>query len=278
MSKLSIRQLLGLVTKGSLLVRGATTNEALLADSEDKKILSTDSTASLGLAYKSIGELINLRNEYWFKDDFATASSVSENGWVNVPTGTGAGFTFSVYPIANNAHPGIVQTYTGSTSSGVSSFYKGWWIDFFGNGVIGKEYLIYIDTLSTAAQEFEVFIGNGDQTGTTEHGIGVYFNYLRTSSVNWRCKTANVTRTTTNTSVPVAVGWVRLGYIANATATQVQFYINGNLVATHVSDIPGATAISGDIIKVKKLAGSSSRIIAIDYAYGHKKFTTPRAA
>jgi hypothetical protein len=123
------------------------------------------------------------------------------------------------------------------------------------------EAVLDIETLSTAGEEFSVPFGF-----TTEWAFGavgadaVFFEYVRGSSLNWRCITrAASTNTVTDSGVAVTAGTsVRLG-IYYVSATEVRFYVNGALVATHVTNVPGDVNEMPVGTAIKKSAGTTTR-------------------
>lgn len=156
-----------------------------------------------------------------------------------------------------------------------------------GGGVVTFETLLQIETLATAVEDFTATFGTGDRGNANirDHDDGIYFKYNRSVSPNWIVKTArNAIETGTTTSVAVVAGnWFKLKYVVNATATSVDFFINGVLVATHTTNIPQPTLASDppddvitQIYKVKKSAGTASRRFFIDYHLNSIEFTNPR--
>lgn len=109
----------------------------------------------------------------------------------------------------------------------------------FGDGAAEYEALIYIPTLATATDDYVLRIGMGD-TANADHVDGIYFEYARASSVNWRVKTANnSSRTVVTSSVAVTAGaWHKLRFKVNSAGTSVEFFVNGTSVGTITTNIP----------------------------------------
>jgi hypothetical protein len=102
-----------------------------------------------------------------------------------------------------------------------------------------------------------------DQSGAFAAGANA-------GSPNWKCVTNNgVSRTFSITSIPVIAGtWYELLIIVNAAGTQVDFYIDGNLQASHTTNIPTIPCfINHSIIKT---LGNSQRETVRDWVqYQH---------
>lgn len=102
------------------------------------------------------------------------------------------------------------------------------------------------------------------------------FGYGGTSS--WQLMTCNNNaRSITVTSVPVVAGqWYRLKIVINATATQVDFSIDGTIVRSETNNIPATNIQLGLGCNLIKSAGSTERNIWLDYYRIKQKFTTQR--
>jgi hypothetical protein len=156
----------------------------------------------------------------------------------------------------------------------------------FGGGTWMYESYIAIEILSNATERYRFITGFGDLATNASENNGIIFTYDEgsnfngtISSPNWQCVTTNnLVRTLTTTSVPVTTSWVKLRIIVNADATEVKFYIDGILVATHTTNIP--TFASGRRLKVKqsivKTVGTTSRNVNCDYLFYENNLTTLR--
>lgn len=125
--------------------------------------------------------------------------------------------------------------------------------------------------LSSANPEYYFTFGVGDNLNSaTEISDGVYFKYTHTENGGrWRAAVASSgTRTYLDTGVsPVATVNQELEIDINATGTQALFYIDGTLVATHNSGLPGTTPLVRPHWKLQKIAGAVAPQQASDWFY-----------
>lgn len=95
---------------------------------------------------------------------------------------------------------------------------------------------------------------------------GAYIAYVQTEST-WRCVTvSNGTQTVTASTVNVGTGNANsIDVEIRANSTQVLFYINGVLQATHTTNIPsGITRLFSMGVAAKKKVGTTARTMDID--------------
>jgi hypothetical protein len=156
----------------------------------------------------------------------------------------------------------------------------------FGGGTWMYESYIEVDTLSDATDRFRFISGFGNVATSGVETNGAFFTYDEggvsngtIASPNWQCVTVNnVVRTLTTTSVAVTTTWTKLRIIINADATEVKFYIDGTLVATHTTNIP--TFALGRRFKVKQMIakslGTGNRFVYCDYIFYENNLTTLR--
>lgn len=149
-----------------------------------------------------------------------------------------------------------------------------------GGGVHQIVMYIQLPVLATGAEDFIFTCGLGSNLGAFQNNEpgtdGVYFQYNRSSSVNWIAGTraSNVT-TTVATGIPVSTSYVQLRFDINAAASLVTFYINGTSVGTSTTNIPTVTSI-GPGFKIRKTVGTSIRGVNVDYFRWYLRMTTPR--
>jgi hypothetical protein len=154
----------------------------------------------------------------------------------------------------------------------------------FGGGTWMYESYIEVDTLSDATNRFRFISGFGNVASSGTETNGAFFTYDEggvsngtIASPNWQCvTTVGAVRTLTTTSVAVTTTWTKLRIIINADATEVKFYIDGTLVATHTTNIP----VLPNRLKVKQMIakslGTGNRFVYCDYIFYENNLTTLR--
>jgi hypothetical protein len=154
----------------------------------------------------------------------------------------------------------------------------------FGGGTWMYESYIEVNTLSDVTNRFRFISGFGNVASSGTETNGAFFTYDEggvsngtIASPNWQCvTTVGAVRTLTTTSVAVTTTWTKLRIIVNADATEVKFYIDGTLVATHTTNIP----VLPNRFKVKqmiaKALGTGNRFVFCDYIFYENNLTTLR--
>lgn len=137
---------------------------------------------------------------------------------------------------------------------------------------IGSGFKIVLDMRNSVSEasngthRFVTQFGLTTILGSLDQNDGCYFRYVdNVNSGNFQCVTASGgTRTTTNTSTAGSTGSYRPFRIEiNSTATEVKFYINDALVATHTTNIP---AFGLRIFyAIQKTVGNAARYLYSDY-------------
>jgi hypothetical protein len=200
--------------------------------------------------------------------------------WSPSTAGLGASASVSAAntTFASGKHLGVAQILYG-TVGGHASLVQSATLSVstvFGNGKGEYRTLIRIPTLATAIDDYTLRLGYGTSVNA-DHANGVYFEYNRSLSTNWRLKTANQSiRTSVNSSIPVVNNaWIQLSWIVNAAGTQVDFYVDGVLAGSITTNIPIVTGQgcgpNYQIVSTVLLAGQRSCLI--DYFYFIKYFT-----
>lgn len=138
--------------------------------------------------------------------------------------------------------------------------------------------------LSTTTDRYYINLGFHDVFSTNQvDAVGFVYdlnglNTGSTASANWQCLTSsNSVRTWTTTSVAVGP-YQNFRIEINANATQVLFYINDTLVATHTTNIPSGTSRNAQVgCSMNRALGTTSlQTIILDYIGLKMKLTTPR--
>ena len=251
-------------------------------------ILSFNGTNWINMSGTSNGPLA--LTSYVF-DDHLTGEPQTTNGgiqhgfsinWVTWLSGTGAQSQESTLGInSTDKCIGVFDLQTGTTSTGRCAITIGDDQIIFGFAEFVTEWRVVVTTLSTAAQEYNVYIGFIDNNQAIGEPVdGVYFKYDRNTSANWIITTSNnSTRTNTTTSVAVTATtpFQKLKIVVNNTGTSAQFFIDGVSVGTIATNIPtGAGRQTGLGAKIEKQAGTTNRQLNMDYVSLEYTFAVSR--
>jgi len=185
--------------------------------------------------------------------------------WIGNSNGAGS----SVSGITNKVdddHPYVVEITTGTTGNMFANLCKtdiASGIDI-GGGYITLEFLINIEDLSTAGNEYDLYLGLGNLCDQNEFTTGCYFVYDRNTSVNWIFKTANGgARTSTTTSTAVAADtWIELRIEIAASGGSVEYFIDDVSQGTHNTNIPASLI---DMSFTATTSAGTNRTVYIDY-------------
>jgi len=188
-----------------------------------------------------------------------------------------------VYTATGSAVPaayGVLMSTLASTTGRVvfyagSNGLFGGWVDMD----LGSAYMkvkINLTQLSTAGEEFALRVGFTDMTAGTEPNNGVYIEYDRLSSVNWRYTQAAGagTRTETASSTPVATGALILEVYCPGAGGTSEFWVNGTSIGTQAATMP--TVLLSPMIQFVKSAGSTPVTCSVDYSKTWHYLTTSR--
>lgn len=168
--------------------------------------------------------------------------------------------------------PGLFVMNTGTGTAGRGSI--GWPTNnglnaiAFSYGVWWNEFRLRLDNLSDATDTFTIYAGWND-TVSGDATDGVYFRY--TNGVNSGkfeavCRN-NSSETAVDTGITVAATtFYRMRIEVNAAGTSVVFKIDGNAVATITTNIPtGTSRVTAPLISILKSAGTTARVMRLDY-------------
>ncbi len=225
----------------------------------------------------------NLKTWWAFEDFTARIGAVLNEPWFVSVSGTAA---YGVPIVSTALRPGIFGFETGSTNAGIASLSTGGTdsgIQFlFGAGTYTLEADIYLEYLSTATETYTLRFGFGDVYNAIPVD-GAYFRYTDvgggTPTPNWyKCTISNTSGTATDTGVAaVAAAWTRLKVVVNAAGTSVEYFINGVSVGVMTNTIPTGTGRqTGAVVHIIKSAGTTTRIVQIDWIWLHIDLTTSR--
>ena len=173
-------------------------------------------------------------------------------------------------------HYGIAQlsTTTQATNTAAIGISRA---GYTNQATIIHETMIRIPTLSDGTNRFSVRSGfwnsiAGDGT------IGIGIRYVdNVNSGKWVIVTRQSSiETVTNTNLTVSTSqWYKLRIEINSDATEVKFYINDVLEATHTTNIPQNSEVNA-LANIVKSSGTTARTINIDYAYLHLNLNSAR--
>lgn len=225
---------------------------------------------------------------YNLEEDFMGNSSVSNfygsNGWQIGASGAGTSVTQVASDIGSR--PGQIQLDTGTTATGYAYIYlvsggnSQSQESITVNGGDEIEFAVNIPTLAVGGgQDYILRLGLCDTFPDCAGagGDGVYFEYDRATSTNWRYATVNNgigTKSTSSTAV--ATGWHRLKIVVNSAATGVDFYVDGTSLGTAITtNIPTARATQPGL-GIIKTNGTINSTIKVDYFQYRNSLTTAR--
>ena len=124
-------------------------------------------------------------------------------------------------------------------------------------------------SLSDGTNRYGIKVGLSNLSTSLVDSIGASIRYRdNINSGKWQVMTTDVssTQTFTDSGVTVAADtWYRFEIFVNANATQIQYYINGTLVATDTASLQSGTSTTlGAQVMILKALGTTSRICYLD--------------
>lgn len=204
---------------------------------------------------------------------------VGDKGWIPTVANNGTVLKNALAALSSQ-WAGSVRLGTSTTASGSAQIRLGYGSSSDSMSAvtsgdrIAMEWGIWIPAASTGAQEAVWKFGllNNALNG------GIWFEYDRNTSVNWRIKTADGTTTNSQTtSTAVATGQMvkcRMEGVYN----NIEFFINDTLVGASVANIPIAgTVVYTPYANITKTAGSGTgRNFDIDWVRFRQVYATKR--
>ena len=200
------------------------------------------------------------------KEDFIATTAVGNLGW----TGTANSGTNGMNSSSGSGT--IMGIYRGDTSTSSTSAPT----LSLGNGVsmvLGLaettyEMKFHVASLSTVGEEFIIRVGLHNSTTSAAPVNGVFFEYDRLSSVNWRLRALqnSVGTVTTSATAVAAAAWMVLKCVINSAGTSAEFFVDGVSLGTVTSNIPTTiTYTVAPTLQIIKSAGTTSRVYYIDW-------------
>ena len=170
-----------------------------------------------------------------------------------------------------NGVVGVINVTTGTSTTGrVGAILGANLLRFEGGNTYTMWCRFLAGVMPDATNDYSLRIGFIDSNLAAESVDGVYFEFLRASSPNWRCKTAsNSSRTTATTAVPVQeANWIDLKIDVDGSAQIARFYIDDVLVATINTNIPTSAGRETSVgFSLAKTAGGTTRNVYFDRIY-----------
>lgn len=202
----------------------------------------------------------------WSPSTSGTGASASISGGnATFASGSHMGVARCAYGTVLSTHAALV--WSGALSTAI----------VMGGGEAEYNTLIRIPTLATATEDYIIRVGLGTATNA-DHANGIYFEYARASSINWRCRTASASsRTTLTTSTAVVNNaWINLRWVCNAAGTSVEFFIDSVSQGTITTNIPTTTGqgCGGNFQITAQALVSGGGDFVIDWFYFSKAFTS----
>lgn len=174
-----------------------------------------------------------LSTELTYVEDFLT---IACGGWTNAVAGANAA-VFST-PATLAANPGVMRVSSGSDSGGSACAYSTPTCLFFAGTFVWEGIVsLLLDSVGTVMR-----LGVSTMTtGTADPVDGVFFEYSKANSANWRIRArkASVSTTTTTSTAVSFSGFIKLRITYDGTTAT--FFVNGSSVGTIASaNIPTA--------------------------------------
>jgi hypothetical protein len=248
--------------KGDLVVgTGANTAIRLAVSSTNGHVLSSDSSTTTGLKWINPAELYSLFHTWlvgsWTADSTQTAPQ---------PYGTAAATTAGTPTVTAPASSRVrnisyVSAATTNSDAGVSSNTH--------NGYLSHDWRILVwaglDTLTNVRYTVGAVdsISNMVSYDDGFNGEGAWFRYsTNASDTNWMCITTNDTAggpTITDTGVAVTTGTKK--FEIHKTTSEVKFFLDNVLVATHTTNLPdNDTTLNLCAGRAKTLANAAATV------------------
>jgi hypothetical protein len=229
------------------------------------EIIDTDAQAvfqALDRRLSKVNLIDDLQVAMTLVDDFmgntAKTGTIGQLGWALTLGATG---TAAVGVIVNE--PGLFLIGTGTSTSGWQGISLG------NNNLRGAPTLLCEWRLranpNDGSNAASYWFGLHNNLAAAEPTTGIYFRCTAADGASWRAVCANAgARTVVDTAVPVDSIFHRFRMTSDGSGI-ARFYIDGNLVATIVTNLPGPTGRHSPCATIRKTAGTAERKAAIDY-------------
>lgn len=271
---------------GSNVVATASSETVTLASASGNKVSISGNSGTNTLTFDVAEENLTMyrtgdKANYWFEDFETDVSALGGGKWTEVVSSGDVlgGQTFGVDATENA--DGVMAATTTTSATGRGALVSGTANALMGNGVTRRlGWRSAISHVSDGTETFTTYCGYFDQAGAGDCADGVYFRY--THSVNsgkiQAVTKSNFVETAADTGItPTAGQFYRFEVRVNSAGNSATYYIDDSLVATITTNIPsGAGRQSGIVFKIEKSAGTTARLMYIDWVEHEKVRTTNR--
>ena len=250
------------------------------ASASATKVASSESTKAYVDAQVAGATALVEKYSRIFEDFTMAPTGVMLTSAFNNGGGLGATVTTSTVGLDSTEKAiGVLAFGTGSSTAGGSGLTNVTYKFPFGNGfTCSLEYRAAISALSDGTDTYEIRVGFMDATGTAPAN-GAYFRYKHSvNSGKWQAVTVSAsTETAEDTGITAEISVFHLfKVIGNAAGTQIDFYVDGVKTNDITTNIPTSGTAVGQVAVIEKTAGSTNRILYLDYYEFITERTTAR--
>lgn len=248
--------------KGDIAVATGNTNAIVLpVGSNERETLSTDSSTNTGLKWNGLS---NLESHFsrWLIGYYTVTTTSTTPASVNLSSTTSFGTATSIEASATRQRSlRFVSAASTSSDSGFAS-----------NGATGHmlhdiKFITICEFNTLTNVRATVGFGSGTSNiksydlSTFAHGAAWFRYSTSAGDTNWKCITAKYSDNTKKvTDSGVAVTASQTKFEIHKTATEVKFFINNNLVATHTTHIPDENSGLFVLLNAQNLTAASSTV------------------
>lgn len=214
----------------------------------------------------------------WVLDDFLNSQFSASTGPIGFFWSINGTATFTkLDPSTSNLNRvGIIQFATGTTLTANATASTNLTSVQLGGSTFQFASSCNMESVPNGTENFLVRMGLVNTFPGAQNGV--YFIADRTvSTTNWQAVCVQgSTATVADTGIALATGWINFRFQVNG-ATNVQFYINGVLVATISTNLPLTNGQPvGPLISIQKVGGTASQLIDFDYVAINYGLTSAR--
>lgn len=186
--------------------------------------------------------------------------NIGSTGWTETSSGGGT----SALTAGGVNHPGVFRTVTGATNGNSKSLHLGSTTAdpaFTPTNFERFRWVVRIPTTTTIVVRLGLLQDISAASGGT---AGAYFEFDPTQSANWRMVTRQASTSTANNAVTVTAGAWYLLEAKRIASGSWEFWINGTLRFTHVTNLPTTDCNFGTFTQT---AAAGARNLDHDHCY-----------